>query len=372
MKVAADPFDVNFTSTPVVQSNASIGILTTIDEKPEIDDAADEEEEEEIVQTPEIDDEGGEDTPPESDELDVDGRTGSSIMAEAYKKQGFLPEDFEITDSLSSAELFNALREHAVNEAREDVEQEYRQRGYDEQLLEYAQFIAQGGNPQAVQQHTIYDQLANYEPQGEEDHKALVRAMLQDKQVDEDSIEDMLETLEVNDKLEAKAEQAKKYFGQKRDVFFQEQQELARQQAEAQQQAIKEQENLFRRMIQKGDLGGIKLSTTEAKELEKAFLERTEVVVQQGPDGKKYKQKITKFEKQMQEIRMDPEKTLQFAYLVLNGPDKVKNKAKSEAREEFLDVLDAKQKLTTVRQPQVPKKNVFQQFASSQPIIMKH
>jgi hypothetical protein len=294
-------------------------------------------------------------------------------MAEAYKHKGLLPESFEVRDDLSSAELFDALYDTAQAKAREDVETEFQEKGYNDQVFEYVQFLSEGGNPQVIQQHNIYDRLANFDPSSDDDHKLLVKAMLQDKQLDEDTIEDTLETLEVNDKLEVKAQQAKEYFSRKRDDFFEEQRELTKQQQKAYQDEVKRQEDGFRKIIKKGQVGPFKLSPTDAKELEKAFLERTEVVVQPTADGKQQKVKVTKFEKMMGDIRQDPEKTLQFAYMVLKGVDNVRQKIGSEAREEFLNVLDAKKKLETVRPPaRKPARTVFQDFADSQPIIMKY
>lgn len=372
METSTDPFNVNLTKSAqeVVEDTKADENVEAVEEQEEEND------DDEIVTSPEqtadVPDESDEED--DSSEVEFEGRTGSSLMAEAYKNEGLLPEDFEVTDDLKSKDLFTALSSYAREQARVDVEDEMRQKGYSDQVFEYVDYLAKGGSPEVVQQHNIYDRLANYEPTNEEDSRELVKAMLQDKQMDDDLIEDTLESLEVNEKLDQQAKKASQYFGQKRDEFFNQQKKIADEQKKAYEDQIKQQEDNFRKIISKGEIGELKLSKNEAKELEKAFLDRNEVVVQTLPNGEKQKVKITKFEKLMNEIRQDPEKTLQFAYMVLNGTDGIKNRVSSEVREEFLNTLDAKKKFETVSEtkPKPKRKNVFQDYADSKPLVLRY
>lgn len=360
-----DPFSVDLVKkadepevveTPEIEEEEE-EIVTSVDE-------ALEQEEEEVEQP-----EGGS----SAEEPQFEGRTGSSMLAESYKANGILPIDFEVKDDLSASELSEALYKEAHAKAIQDAELDLQSRGYDDKVFEYVEFLMNGGNPQSVQQHTIYDQLATFKPENDDDNRQLVQAMLRDQQMDEDLIEDTLETLEVKGVLEERAQQANKYFAQKRDRYFEEQKRVAEQQKQAYQQSLKQQEDTFRNIIRKQKVGKFDLNTAEAKELETAFLNKTEVVVQQAPDGTKQKVKVTKFEKLMNEVRQDPEKTLEFAYIILNGVDSIKTKTTSKVREEFLNALDAKTKIETVPKKKTKdKRQVFSDFAQSTTIQVKH
>lgn len=305
-------------------------------------------------------------TPPEeeptetttaSEEPTHEGRTLTSVLAEVYKQRGTLPDDFEITDDMSADALVEALEEAVVGRKSQEIEDDYRTKGYDDNLLEYSKFIAQGGNPQQLQVHVLYDQLSGIPLEDEENQKHVVRAMLQDQGVDAETIDDQIETLEINGKLEDRAGKAKTYFGKRKDAYFKQLQDERDAEIESQRKYVEEQATTYRNIIRKGEIAGTKLAAQDIKKLERDFLEPTEVVTLSNPDGTKYKQRITKFQKMMNDIQSSPEKTLELAALILGGLEPIKQKVKQDAKNEVLELLNAKQKITTSTQTQPKRTN---------------
>lgn len=380
MEAAKSPFDVNIASTPpeVIEEE-----LETQDEVVE-EETEDDDDDNDIVTDPnEVSNDDEEDSEEETDddesEVEFDGRTGSSIMAEDWKKQGLLPEDFEVKDDLTSRELQDAAYSHMDARKTEEVEERFRNKGYDDRVLEYAEFLAAGGNPQMLQTHVVYDQLANYKTDDEESATLVVRAMLEEQGIEDDMVDDMIESLSLNDKLTQKAEDAKKFFSSRRDTIIEEEKSRQKEFQKQQEKQVEQIQAQYKKIIGSGKVGDLSLSKAEAKNLEDSLLKPTEVIVNELPDGTKQRMKITKFQKTLNEIQSDPDKMVQFAYMVLNGPDAIKTKKGEEARNELLDVLDGKKKYSTVNKKSKPsgggKKRfrVTEQLAKSSPIqILKH
>jgi hypothetical protein len=337
-------------------------ILDEVDTEVEIDEIetpTDEEVEEEMVvdpPTPEIPDEVSED---DDKEGSVGERTYSSLAAEYYKRKGSLPDDFEVTDDLSAEELFSAMEEHVGQRKGEEIEDKYRTLGYDEDLLEYSKYIRNGGSPEVVQIHTQYNILANFNVDEEENQELVVKYMLQDQGMDPDIIDTTVESLRMDDKLEGYSTKAKTYFGKKRDAYFAQAKKEQEDAQEAQKRAIEKQREDFRKVIRKGDFGGLKLTAGDSKKLEKDFLEPTEKHIITLDDGSKQVHKVTKFEKRMFEVQQDPDKMLELAYYVLNGFKGVVQQEKEKAREDLLSALDAKTKIRvdTQRKPETTNNN---------------
>lgn len=278
----------------------------------------------------------------------VGERTGTSVIAEYYKNKGYLPEDFEVKDDLSSDDFFETFARHIEEQKEQEVTERFQAKGYDEQILEYSQYIASGGSPQALETHVVLDRLANANVEdNEKTQEEIVRYMLQDRGLDDDTIDTTVQALLDGDKLHDKAQAAKQYFSQRRDGYLSELKREQENQMAEQQAAIKQQTENFRKLIQSGDM-----PTIEKKKFEREFLEPTEVITIDTPDGKKQKQKITKFQKVMRDIQASPEKTLKLAHIILSGLDNVKQQAQQEGRDELLNLLDGK---TTIKADQTTR-----------------
>lgn len=323
-----------------------------------------------VVETEDDDDEEIEFTPPtptetstddegsgESDEPLHEGRTVTSLLAEVYKQKGTLPDDFEIGDDMTADQLVEALEEAVTGRKSQEIEDNYRERGYDENLLEYSKFIAQGGNPQALQAHVAYEQLSNIPLDDEDNQSYVVRAMMQDQGVDSDSIDELIESLSLSGKLEDKSEKAKAYFGKRKDAYFKQLQDTQAAEIEQQRQYVEQQTEQYRGLIRKGEIAGTKLAPQEIKKLERDFLEATEVVTITNPDGTKAKQRLTKFQKVMNEISSNPPKLLELAAFILGGLEPIKQKIKQDTKNEVLDILNAKQTIKVQNAPAPRKVN---------------
>jgi hypothetical protein len=288
----------------------------------------------------------GEDT---GEPVYANGKTGSALLAEYYKNTGLLPDDFEVKDNLSADELAKAVEDNVGARKAQEIEDEYRSKGYDEKLLTYAEIIAQGGNPETLQVHAQYDILANYETSDTDEMKKIVTYMYQDKGLKEKEINRIVENADYDDELEDLYKEARGYFSDKRDTYLGEVRDSLERQKKEEEKILKQRQDAFRNTIRKKALGELSITDTEAKKFEKDFMEPTERHIVQNPDGTTTPMKITKYQKRLMEIQEDPEKTLEVAYYIMYGFKPIKEKAKSEAQNELDKLLKPQETLRTVR-----------------------
>jgi hypothetical protein len=323
--------------------------------EPEIEDndISDEIDQDEIVTEPEPkepekmqvqSDSSGDDV---SDEPEYGGKTGSAILAEYYKSKDLLPEDYEIPANLNAEQLAKAIEENIGRRKSEEIEDEYRSKGYDDRLIEYAAIIAQGGNPEDLQVHAQYDMLAQYDTDKTEDMKRVITYMYQDKGLKEREINRLIENADYDDDIEELFKEARSYFGEKRDGYLEEVRNSLLEEQKRQEKAIKQTQDKYRNTIRSKALNDLLISDEEAKKFERDFMEPTERYIHKNEDGTTKAMKITKYQKRMMEIQDNPEKTLEVAYYILYGFKPVKEKAKAEAMSELDKILNPKEVLRT-------------------------
>lgn len=283
----------------------------------------------------------------ESDEPSYEGKTGSAILAEYYKSKDLLPDDYDIPKNLNAEQLASALEDYIGKRRSEEIEDEYRNKGYDDRLIEYAAIIAQGGNPEDLQVHAQYDLLAQYNTDKPDEMKRVITYMYQDKGLKEREINRLIENAEYDDDLEELFKEAKGYFGEKRDGYLDEVREALLEEKKQQEKVLKQTQDKYRNTIRSKALNELNLSDEEARRFERDFMEPTERYIHKNEDGTTKAMKITKYQKRMMEIQDSPEKTLEVAYYILYGFKPVKEKAKAEVMTELDKVLSPKEALRT-------------------------
>ena len=288
-----------------------------------------------------------------TDELKIGERTHASVLAEHYKEKGFISEEFEVKEDLSTEDFLAAFEQSVIERLEYQVEEKYRQKGYDDQVLEYAKYIASGGSPEVVQQHTALQQAAMFSIDTEEQQEQLVRAMLQHKNTDPELIDDMLEQYSIKDMLESKAKAAKSYFGEQAEQYLENQKaEQEAQKLEVQKQKAAQDEHV-KSLIKKGEIAGVALDGAQQKKLLSDMFEPTEVITVTDENGNKQKMRVTKYAKRWNELQSSPEKALELAYLILEGSQSIIKGADTKAKSGLVDLLNGKTTLQTVSKKDV-------------------
>ena len=312
----------------------------------EVDDAPEIEEDEIVTEPPaeEVDDSGEEEV---IEEPSFGEKTGSALLAEYYKSKGLLPDDYEVPTNLTSEQLAEAFEGHVGKRKAEEIEDEYRSKGYDEQLIEYAAIIRQGGNPEDLQAHAQYNMLAEFDTDDAEDMKKVVTYMYQDKGLKEREIKRIIENADYDDDLTELFKEAREYFGEKRDSYLDEVRSNLLAEKERQEQERKKVVEQYKGVIRKKAFGELQINDDDAKRFERDFLEPTERHIVKNADGTSTPMKITKYQKAMMDIQQNPEKTMEIAYYILYGFKPVKEKARAEAMSELDKVLNPKEVIRT-------------------------
>jgi DNA-binding transcriptional MerR regulator len=283
----------------------------------------------------------------ETDEPIVGERTGSAVLADYYKDKGLIPQEVEISNDFSSGDLVELLERTIRDRVKDEVEDEFRSKGYDDTLVKYAEIIAQGGNPQGIQEHAQYDMLSRYEPNNEDEQKQIIQYMYKDKGLKDKDVSRILDNAEMDDELDDLFKESQVYFANKRDAHLDLMESQLKEQRKIEEKEKKRQEDKYREGIRRGLVGSFTLSENEIRQFEKDFLEPTERYVVENPDGTKTTTKITKYYKRLMEINRDPTLTLEIAHHILYGTKPLEDKARSKAISELDAVLKPRPTLAT-------------------------
>jgi hypothetical protein len=282
-----------------------------------------------------IDEEDEED----DDEGGYEDYSGPALLAKNFIKEGLLPSDLKVGKEMTAKELADAIKGHYVDGSVLERELKLKEAGLDDDTIEYAKFLAAGGNPGTVKSHSIYTQLAEVELDDNEEQKtSYLRYYLTDKGIDENYIENIIDKAIIDDTLDDEIEKAKGYFSEKSKTVIAEEKKKIQKEKEEKERTQKENEDKLKNIINSGKIGNVALSKDEAKQFEKDFFLASEIW--KDKDGTTHK--VTKYRKRMLELQDDPEKTLELVYYILNGTKKVKQSIKQEVTEDFLSALDGK------------------------------
>jgi len=302
------------------------------EEEEEGDDNSDEDNDSDFNDIDEEDDD-------DDDDEGYEGYSGPALLAKNFIKEGLLPSDLKVGKEMTAKELSDAIKGHYIDGSVLERELKLKESGLDDETIEYAKFLAAGGNPGTIKSHSIYTQLAEVELDDNEEQKtSYLRYYLTDKGIDENYIENIIDKAIIDDTLDDEIGKAKEYFGEKSKTVIAEEKKRIQKEKEEKERIQRENEDKLKSIINSGKIGNVALSKEEAKQFENDFFLASEIWKEK--DGTTHK--VTKYRKRMLELQDDPEKTLELVYYILNGTKKVKQSIKQEVTEDFLSALDGK------------------------------
>ncbi len=300
-------------------------------------------------------------------------RTAWSNLLLSFKEvDKALPDTLEIPDDLTAegmkALLYKTLKEQALAEVTPDAEklsaQEYNkliEKGYTAEQIENALFlsenISQGVQPSAVQRYNYLKSLSEYELSNEGEELQLLRIYLSDLRGQDPEIVETHLTTKLAGEANAAARKQAVTDAQKNIVDLRESEFIAEQEAakEAREQSKLDRKRENDNLAQVIDSGfmGIKLQPEEAAKFKKAMFEIDSYRDIQTPQGV---QRIpeTAEAKAWRAIMADPAKRVAFAYIAINGIEKLTNTAVIKTSDNFIKAIEQNNLVPSILDTPVP------------------
>jgi len=297
---------------------------------------------------------GSEDYEDSEDEGEEDSENLTYVLAKSYIKDGLLAEDYDIKPNISPLELKEALVKAAQQTFEKDKLNEYlEQEGFTKEYLDYVKFLKQGGSVEDFNELQALENVEQIEISGDSDEAIdnrmnLIMAMYRDKNVSDKRAKVLYESLVESGEDEEEADLAKRYFAQKRQVIFRQQEEAYKVQEQQKQEKLKKYKNDLENIIEENSFFLTPLSKKEQESLKDYINKPTEVVTQKDNKGVEKKFKVTKYQKDMMEFNKDPKKQMIFTELLRRNFNitGVKNKIVEEVDEELSKAFGMKKAKT--------------------------
>lgn len=303
------------------------------EEEEDGNDPSDEEEEEQEEENEPVDDD------------EYEGYSESAKIALAEVKEGYfnldekdIPEDL---DAGTLRKMYNKVNEMRLNQEKENI---YNQAG---EASEFLKFLLDGGDPRAVQEAISNRDIINLDIGDEENQRKVLTALYQKKDLPEEDVKDMVETILDKGLGKERAEQAQGLFEKEEKQILERHKEQQKLQKEQEERRKEEYIQNMESIIDKGEISGYKLDKNKAKRLKEAMFKPTEVVEVQDPNtGQSKKVRATKTQVLQQKLNQDPEMFLAFNLWLLEGGDFnfVKEQAYEESDDDLRALLQGKQK----------------------------
>lgn len=253
-------------------------------------------------------------------------------------------------------------------DAQETANQEKYQKDLYEQAGEYATYIKylmDGGSKEVVADAISVKQITLLDPSTEENQKQILTAYLELKGVEEDIIEDTIETLLDKGKAQEKSQEAIEALKKYEENIIASKQREAELAAKRQEEEFKKYVNDVTTLVKKGKVGGITVDAKRQTQIIDALFKPTEIEEFVNPrTGEKQKQRVTKARKLFNEVNTNPEKLASMVLWLLDGGnfESIKDEIKEKKDDSLREILKGR-KTATVINRQVPSANGFEVLA---------
>lgn len=282
-----------------------------------------------------------EDTSPEPEEFDFKLKVDpAQIIADAYKEQGALPEDFEWQEGLTFEDLQNQVwkynHEKIRGEVLSELEVQLAEQYGGEEVLSTARRIRLGTTVEDIKQEDRYKILSSVsfntsDPNFKSYAKEYLSHYYQEKGLADTEAAILISNELQSENLSELLEQKRPYFQNKFSELVAQNREQEQARIEADKKAAEEQLRKTQTILDRGEFGGMKFTPQQVTQIKSALFDRNEVIT--GEDGKRHR--VTKYEKINYEMQQDPELQLKYAaQIILNNflPSTKKEKEKEVKR----------------------------------------
>lgn len=247
--------------------------------------AEEEEEEEEDLEE--------EDQEEEEEEVEL---TPTMMYYKALKEKGSLKKEFE--GDFKAEDLMTAMEDEAKSRAEEEIQAKYAH--YTPEVLEYAEYLAKGGDPERITATAVYDQLISLPTEGESDNalaarKFLIEEMYKATGLNPRRVTDLYESLLANGEDIEEAEAAKEFFKSKRDERVESIKAELSKASEQEAERLKEETRQIAGLVKTGKIQDFAIPEEEQSSLVDYMTKPTKIIETRDALGNKVKKQVTQY-----------------------------------------------------------------------------
>lgn len=266
-----------------------------------------------------------------------------------------IPKDLDADTLL---ELFEAQEKNTREKIEEDV---LTKAG---EYASYLKFLMDGGSPDVVRDAIEVKKVSLTDISTEEGQKEVITALLEIKGLDDDLINETLETIFDKGKGKVEAEKAQEQLRKYEDSILESKAKELEKQKEIQTQRYNEYVTNVTNIVKKGKLGTLNIDERKQAKIIDAIFKPTEIVEITNPrTGKLEKTRITKSSKLFNEVQSDPEKYASLVLWLLEGGtfEGLKEEVKEKKDDSLREILKGRKATTVVVKK--PTTNAFEYLA---------
>ena len=283
----------------------------------------------------------------------TDPNTFHLILKSFQVTDKLIPDDVEIPENIGGQDfkkiLKDAVKKEVLQESAPEIEEReaawvdyLNSKGYTEEQIAFSYARAQGVGDEVLTKVNQLRQLASAELKSDEEKEYVVRTRLALEGNKKNLIDTHIQTdLNDDEKLTAAAAEAQEVLAQMADAEFQNAKDYAAAQELASKNAREEQRKAYVKIIDKGEIKGVKLSKEEREDLKKYMFSATVVRDVETPEGKR-RIAMPQETIDLEELEKDPEQRIFFAYLVKNGLQNAANTLHRSSADDFLKKIETK------------------------------
>lgn len=267
-----------------------------------------------------------------------------------------IPKDLDATTLM---ELFDAQEKSTYEKIQEDL---YSKAG---EYANYLKYLMEGGSPEVVSDALEIKKASMTDISTEEGQKEVITALLELKGLDEDLIEETLETIFDKGKGKQEAEKAINQLNKYEESILENKAKELENQKALQTQRYNEYVESVTNVVKKGKVNGIDVNERKQKLILDALFKPTETVEVPDKTGKLVKTKVTKSTKLFQEVNQNPEKLAALTLWLLEGGtfENLKEEVKAKKDDSLREILKGRKSVTVVNKPK-PTTNAFEVLAN--------
>jgi hypothetical protein len=265
-----------------------------------------------------------------------------------------IPKDI---DAATFFELADAQNKIAVERAREEA------LSATAEYSEYVKFLIEGGSPEVVEGLAQIDRVIALDTNEEDNQREVLRLYFNLKEMDEDTIDDTIESIIDKGKGKQKSQEAIQLMDGYKATIMENDRKAREQQMQAQKQAYEDHVKTVTGVIRKGKLAGLDITKKKQDQLIDALFKPTEFREVVNPNTqKKERVRMTKSKLLFDEVMRDPEKYAAMVLWLLDGGtfETVKESVKLEKDNNLRDILKGRRTGVAV---QKNKENGFEILA---------
>lgn len=248
----------------------------------------------------------------EKPELGEDGKTVYHHLAKGWVEDGFLPEDVEIKDDITSHELDELLSKTKKEPLRSEVEQEFyegiREAGYTKENLETAKQLNNGVPIKNIEDSEVYEQIGSQDFTGDEnkdERKDVLVLFYKEKGFSDAKAEKYADRAFYDESDEEELKDAQEHFLTKSKNLKKANKKKAEENLKKRQKEKEQKVSFIKNKLtsEEEKINGVEFPKELKEKAYKAFFEKSAII----EDSEGNKQRVTPYQKKMYERQNNKE-----------------------------------------------------------------